>query len=675
MKLEDTINSVNIADHLSEEQLVEIGTQVVEGYNTDEKSRGEWNENIEQWTKMALQISEEKSYPWPKASNIKFPLLSTAAMQFAARAYPTLVPSDGKVVKCKVTGSDMDGEKTRRALRISKHMSYQLTCEMEEWEEDMDRLLVVLPIVGTVFKKTYFDPEKGRNTSCLVMPKNLVVNYWTKNLDDCERVTEIHEFSKRKVTEKMNRGLYRKVDLGDPSLQEKEVSKSDPHKMAIPQEDETTPYTILEQHTFLDLDKDGYPEPYVVIVDLATKEVLRIAPRFTSEDVDVKEDGKVVSINPQSYYTKYSFFPNPDGGFYDIGFGRLIGPINASVDTIINQLIDAGSLSNLQSGFLGKGLRLKLGETRFTPGEWKSVNATGDDLKKQIFPLPVREPSQVLFKLLELLAQSAKELASVAEIFVGKMPGQNTPATTTMASIEQGMKLFTAVYKRVYRSMGKEFQKLYKLNKMYMNPEEEVAVLDEPIQQSDYMGDEKDIVPAADPNASSQQERQAKAEKLLQLLSLGTINPQEVTIRLLEALEEPAIEKLLLQQPPPNPEAQKMQMEMQMKQTESQHDIQMAQAKMQLEAASKEQEMRQKERIMQMDLEYKRQEAVLKARVAELEAQQNMQASQMQHSMSLQQQQENHQMEMMKGADKHQMEMRKAAVQTKKGRSTKTKKE
>lgn len=675
MKLEDTINSVNIADHLSEDQLVEIGTQVVEGYNTDEKSRGEWNDNIEQWTKMALQISEEKSYPWPKASNIKFPLLSTAAMQFAARAYPTLVPSDGKVVKCKVTGSDMDGEKTRRALRISKHMSYQLTCEMEEWEEDMDRLLVVLPIVGTVFKKTYFDPEKGRNTSCLVMPKNLVVNYWTKNLDDCERVTEIHEFSKRKVTEKMNRGLYRKVDLGDPSLQEKEVSKSDPHKMAIPQEDETTPYTILEQHTFLDLDKDGYPEPYVVIVDLATKEVLRIAPRFTSEDVDVKEDGKVVSINPQSYYTKYSFFPNPDGGFYDIGFGRLIGPINASVDTIINQLIDAGSLSNLQSGFLGKGLRLKLGETRFTPGEWKSVNATGDDLKKQIFPLPVREPSQVLFKLLELLAQSAKELASVAEIFVGKMPGQNTPATTTMASIEQGMKLFTAVYKRVYRSMGKEFQKLYKLNKMYMNPEEEVAVLDEPIQQSDYMGDEKDIVPAADPNASSQQERQAKAEKLLQLLSLGTINPQEVTIRLLEALEEPAIEKLLLQQPPPNPEAQKMQMEMQMKQTESQHDIQMAQAKMQLEAASKEQEMRQKERIMQMDLEYKRQEAVLKARVAELEAQQNMQASQMQHSMSLQQQQENHQMEMMKGADKHQMEMRKAAVQTKKGRSTKTKKE
>mgnify|MGYP000965411158 CR=1 FL=1 len=675
MKLEDTINSVNIADHLSEDQLVEIGTQVVEGYNTDEKSRGEWNDNIEQWTKMALQISEEKSYPWPKASNIKFPLLSTAAMQFAARAYPTLVPSDGKVVKCKVTGSDMDGEKTRRALRISKHMSYQLTCEMEEWEEDMDRLLVVLPIVGTVFKKTYFDPEKGRNTSCLVMPKNLVVNYWTKNLDDCERVTEIHEFSKRKVTEKMNRGLYRKVDLGDPSLQEKEVSKSDPHKMAIPQEDETTPYTILEQHTFLDLDEDGYPEPYVVIVDLATKEVLRIAPRFTSEDVDVKEDGKVVSINPQSYYTKYSFFPNPDGGFYDIGFGRLIGPINASVDTIINQLIDAGSLSNLQSGFLGKGLRLKLGETRFTPGEWKSVNATGDDLKKQIFPLPVREPSQVLFKLLELLAQSAKELASVAEIFVGKMPGQNTPATTTMASIEQGMKLFTAVYKRVYRSMGKEFQKLYKLNKMYMNPEEEVAVLDEPIQQSDYMGDEKDIVPAADPNASSQQERQAKAEKLLQLLSLGTINPQEVTIRLLEALEEPAIEKLLLQQPPPNPEAQKMQMEMQMKQTESQHDIQMAQAKMQLEAASKEQEMRQKERIMQMDLEYKRQEAVLKARVAELEAQQNMQASQMQHSMSLQQQQENHQMEMMKGADKHQMEMRKAAVQTKKGRSTKTKKE
>ena len=146
-------------------------------------------------------------------------------------------------------------------------------------------------------------------------------------------------------------------------------------------------------------------------------------------------------------------------GFYDLGFGRLLGPLNNSANTIINQLVDAGSLSNLQSGFIGKGLRIKMGETKFVPGEWKAVNATGDDIKKQIFALPVREPSDVLFKLLDLLLKSGKELASVAEIFVGKMPGQNTPATTTMATIEQGMKVFTSVYKRVYRSLASEFKK------------------------------------------------------------------------------------------------------------------------------------------------------------------------------------------------------------------------
>ncbi len=646
MDIRAILNTVNLAEELDDDKLTKIGHDVIKGYETDESSRKDWKDNIEEWTKMALQIVDKKTYPWPNASNIKFPLLSTASMQFAARAYPTLVPSDGKVVKCRTNGSDPTGEKNAKAIRISKHMSYQVMVEMEEWEEEMDRLLVILPIVGTVFKKTYYDPEKQRNSSCLVMPKNLVVNYWTKNLDECERITEVHEFSKRKIKEKMNRGIYREVELGKPTS-DMVVSKSDPNSMTIPEDDETTPYVILEQHCFLDLDDDGYSEPYVVIVEKESQKVLRIAPRFDSEGVELDEKDIVVAIKPDNYYTKYSFFPNPDGGFYDLGFGRLLGPINASVDTLINQLIDAGSLSNLQSGFIGKGLRIKMGDSRFTPGEWKAVNATGDDIKKQIFPLPVREPSQVLFKLLELLAQSAKELASVAEIFVGKMPGQNTPATTTMASIEQGMKLFTAVYKRVYRSMTKEFQKIFVLNRKYLDPEVFVSVLDEPVQQSDYLGPADDIIPAADPNAASSQERLQKAQNLLQLLQLGTINPMEVTQRLLDAMEEPAIEKLIMQpQPQVDPKVQQMQMKAQLDQGKAQSDMQMAQAKLSLEAASKEQEMQMKREMHQMELGFKQQEAALKGRIAELEGRMALQMKNQEHQMSLAQQAQNHQMSM-----------------------------
>jgi chaperonin GroES len=649
MKIQDLINEVNIAEKLDDKQLAKIGSDVVEGYDTDEASCKEWRDHIEEWTKMALQISDKKTFPWTGASNVKFPLLSTAAMQFAARAYPTLVPSDGQVVKCKVIGSDLDGSKNKRATRISKHMSYQLMYEMEEWEEDMDKLLVTLPIVGTVFKKTYYDPELIRNKSCLVMPKNLVVNYWTRNLEDCERITEVHEFSRRKVQEKINKGIYLDVDLGDPQVAEHQSrNNSDPNSMLMPESDDTTPYIVLEQHRFLDLDDDGYAEPYVVLVEKASKKVLRIAPRFSSEDVQVDDSEKVVSISPKNYYTKYSFFPNPDGGFYDIGFGRLIGPINASVDTLINQLIDAGSLSNLQAGFIGKGLRVKMGDAKFTPGEWKAVNATGDDIKKQIFPLPVREPSEVLFKLLQLLSQSAQQLASVAEIFVGKMPGQNTPATTTMASIEQGMKLFTAVYKRVYRSLAKEFQKLYLLNREYMDPQIEMDILDEPMEQSDYQGSEKDVVPSADPTAASQQERLQKAQSMLQLLQLGTINPQEVTVRLLEAMEIPDIEKILMQpQPPaPDPKIEALKMKAGIDQQKANNDIELSRAKLQMQAASEEQKLAMKQQMQEADLQGKEREAILKARLAEMDSRVAM-------SQSVQ----NHQVEMAKGMDAHQMKM------------------
>lgn len=647
---------MNIAEDLNKEQLIKIGNQVSTGFDTDLDSRKPWEEDLKNWTDLALQVATSKTFPWPNAANIKYPLLATAAMQFAARAYPTLVPSNGQVVKCKIVGYDMDGQKSARAERISKHMSYQVLEQMPDWEEDMDKLLITLPIAGTCFKKTYWDASKQVNCSKLVLPKVLVVNYWARSMDDAERVTEIIHLSKRKIQERVNQGLYLDVELGDPTTTSlADTTSVNQAFQRSGDDDETTPYTVLEQHTYLDLDDDGYAEPYIVTIEQDSKKVLRIVPRFNEEGVVVNEKSKVVSIEAIQYYTKYGFIPNPDGGFYDIGFGRLLGPLNNSANTIINQLVDAGSLSNLQAGFIGKGLRIKMGESRFQPGEWKAVNAVGDDLKKQIFPLPVREPSQVLFNLLDLLLKSGKELASVAEIFVGKMPGQNTPATTTMATIEQGMKVFTAVYKRVYRSLTSEFRKIYRLNKEYMNPEEYISVLDQPVQQSDYMGPEDDVIPGADPTAVSSQEKQQKVQALMQILQLGTLDPMAVTQLYLEAHEIAAPEKYMKQPspPPPDPKMEAIKAKSQVDQQKAQIDMKKAEHKMQIDQATAEQKLHMEAANLQQEMKAKQMKAVLDAQLAQAEAGQKMQlqaqqahvdvtTKAMSHQQQMQQKQEAH---------------------------------
>lgn len=664
MDIYDILEKNNIAEDLDDDILAKIGDYVYRGYEEDKRSREDWEEDVTKWTELALQVSKKRTYPWPDASNVKYPLLSVAAMQFAARAYPSLVPSDGRLVKCKAVGLDPDGQKQERATRISKHMSYQLLEEMEEWEEDMDRLLVILPIIGICYKKTFFDPGKQRNVSKLILPTDLIVNYWSTSLDSAERKTEVLWKNKREVVELQRNGYYLDVDLGDPvagkTKQESNVSGTGPPSDS---NDPSIPYQILEQHGYYDLDEDGYPEPYIFTCDYDTKKVLRIAPRFTSEGIIINDKNKIARIQPLEFYTKFGAIPNPDGSGYDIGFGRLLGSINASVDTIINQLIDAGSLSNLQSGFVGKNLRLKTGDYRFTPGEWKTVNATVDDLKKGIFPLPVREPSNVLFQLLGLMIQSGKELASVAEIFVGKMPGQNTPAYTTKETVEQGMKLFTAIYKRIFRSMKKEFRKIYNLNSIYLDPEQYTSVMETPPDLNDYKnGSSDDVIPAADPMATSKHEKETQTQQLLQLLPLGTINPMAVTQMALEAMEIPNPEKLINNQPPPNPEAQKMQMEAKMEQEKHQMEMQ----KRQLDMQVKIQDAQLKEQLGRMELQMQAMAKILE-----------LQASQQQHKMEMEQLNDKRKMTIVDGVvkrDQNEQEFRQKMEQKKVIDRTKDKK-
>ena len=641
--LDSLLSTVNIAEKLDKETLEAMGTEVYEGYLLDCQSKSNWDSMVDEWVKLAAQVKEPRSWPWQNAANVKFPLLSTAAMQFAARAYPSLVPADGKVVNMRVIGVDPQGQKALKAEKLAKHMNYQLLVDMKDWEEEMDRLLIQLPIVGCLFKKTYFDSITKKNVSRLLGPKDLVVNYWAPSLEAAHRKTEIIPMTKNQVQSYKNAELFLDIDLPDPRNAPIVPDKTDVHQGAMPaRPDATTPYVLLEQHTYWDLDDDGYAEPYIITIEEQSKKVLRVVARWDSDGIITNADGEIICMEPVEYYTKYGFIPNPDGGFYDIGFGHLMGPLNEAANSIINQMIDAGTLSNLQSGFIGKGLRLKPGETRLSPGEWRQVNATGDDIKKQIFPLPAKEPSSVLFELLGLIIQSSKELASVAEIFVGKMPGQNTPATTTMATIEQGMKVFTAIYKRVYRSQSKEFKHLFRLNGLHQeNIDRAQHILDEPISPEDYDNKSYDVCPTADPTAVSSTQKLLKAQGLMEVMPLGTVNVMEVTKRILEAQEQPNIEALMQQQQlPPDPKVQATQMKAQADQQSNAQKMQMEKEKHQLDMAMKQFEMQMKQQELLMDQKFMAMEAQMEMKLKEMEMGQDARHSQIKHNMQLTQMEE-----------------------------------
>jgi chaperonin GroES len=653
------IESVNFAEKLDKDQLEDIGQEAKEGFEADQASRAEWEKAAEKWVELAKLTVAPKSFPWPNASNVKYPLLSTAAMQFAARAYPSLVPANGRIVASRVVGKDPDGAKSQIAEAVSMYMSYQLMEEMDGWEEEMDRLLIMLPIVGTMFKKTYWDSLCKKFCSKVILPQNIVVDYWAKSIDTAERISEILELNERQVKERQQSGLWLDIDFGSPEMAHIDIRDNNaPTKV-----DSTTPFVFVEQHTFLDLDDDGYKEPWIVTFHKATGKVVRIVARFDEstthfKDAEDGEEPEISYITPIQYYTKFGFVPNPDGSFYDIGFGILLGPINESVNTLINQLIDAGTLNNLQGGFIGKGLRLRMGEHRFTPGEWKAVNSTGDDLKKQIVPLPSNEPSKVLFELLQALIQSGKELASVAEIFTGKMPGQNTPATTTMATVEQGMKVFTAIYKRIYRSLSEEFKKLYRLDSIYLNPNTYVEVLDMNIGPDAFNLDDNRIVPGGDPQATTQGEKLQKASGLVEMLGMGLpLDPVKVTIRMLEAMEQPNWQELLPQEilqtgqmppPPPDPKMMEMQMKMQAEQQKIAMQGQAQQEKLKMEMISEQAKMAMESEKHAMEMQHKAelnmQEQALaehKQKIFTAEAQakaiQGLQQSEVQHQQALRQ--------------------------------------
>lgn len=657
-ELEKQIATQNMCNSIDDSELVKIGIQLRDWFDEDEASRLPWLKRSNEWLKLATQVTEKKSYPWPNSSNVKYPLLTTAAMQFAARAYPALVPGP-RLVQGLVIGRDEQGMKQQIAERIGAHMSYQLLYDMDDWEEDMDRLCMILPITGCIFKKTWFDPIKNKNVSDLILPQDLVIDYFAKTVESASRKSHVIFRNKNEIQERINKKIYREIDidkeLGQPvnDIQENHVKDKIDGKLE-PKLSPASPYKLIECHCWWELDADGYEEPYIITFDYTSKKVLRIVPRFAIEDVEI-EDDKIISIKPTEYFTKFGFIPNPDGSIYDLGFGLLLGALNETVNTLTNQLLDSGTLNNLQSGFLGRGIRIRSGNSRFLPGEWKPVDFAGDDIRKHLLPLPTKEPSDVLFKLLETLVTSGKELASVAEIMVGKMPGQNTPATTTMATIEQGLKVFTAIYKRIYRALGKEYAKLYALNKIHLPDQKIYFTINEPqgpnsqeVQKTDYSS-EISVKPNADPNIVSSAQKLMKVQAMGPLLQLGTLNPVEYSKRFLEAIDEENISTILVTQPPPSPEAQKQQHDQQMAQAKLQGDMETKKAEMMM----KQQDQETKTQLMQMKSAMDQRDAEMQLRIKMVE----MQLKEREHQLDMLHTHQQHQVDMKVQSDQHQMDM------------------
>jgi chaperonin GroES len=544
--------SPNLCELFEADDLKRIGAECFDGFTRDESSREVWMKRNENGMDLALQIQKDKSFPWPGCSNVAFPLVTIAAMQFHARAYPAIV-NGTDIVKCAVFGDDEDGQMTARAERVSTHMSWQLLYQDKTWEDQEDKAILNLSIVGTNFKKSYYSASLGHNVSELVLAKDLVLDYWSKSVEDSPRKTHKIPMSRNEVHEKIMRGTFCDVSeeawySGNPSPRAniQQINQDNRQGVRPPSPDQTTSFMFLEQHCNLDLDGDGYAEPYIITLESTSRCVCRIVTRFDQES-DIERvlagpnKGKIIRITAMEYFTKKTFIPSPDGGIYDIGFGVFLGPLNEAVNSLVNMLLDAGTMQTTGGGFLGRGAKIRGGVYTIAPFEWKRVDSTGDDLRKSIFPLPVNAPSDVLFQLLSLLINYTSRISGTTDVMVGENPGQNTPASSMQTMVEMGQKIYTAIFKRLWRSSKEEFAKLYKLNGMFMS--------EKPVPggatRADYMESSDSISPVADPNVTSDSMRLQLATALKQAaMTTPGYNKDAVEIRYLKALRVEGIKEV-----------------------------------------------------------------------------------------------------------------------------------
>lgn len=587
----------DLSGFLTREALHDLGARVVEDYETDKNDRKDWDEKARNALTAAKQIikGEAKEFPWKGAANINYPILTEAALQFNARMYPAVVKGD-EAVLCKVVGQDNGkpkmgphpqtgqmmpmplmgpdgqpaltpdgqpqfdwevppGAKAKRARRVSEYLNNKIFYEIENWESDTDTLLIQLPIVGCAFRKVWYDPDLGCR-SALVSALNLYAPMGARDVKTTPRLTEaMPDVYPYEITQKIRGGFYR--DPGDSLV-------FDPMQDAKGR-------LVLEQHRMIDMDEDGLAEPYIVTVDHESREVLRVERNFSTNDIRRNGEGAVVEVKRGAFYVKYGFIPDPDGGFYDLGLGHLLAQLGGVIDTAMNQLMDAGTAQTAGGGFIGSGVRLQTrgnrGVIRMAPGEYKTVDVTGDQLRNNIVERTLPNVSPVTFQVLDLVLGAAKSIAGAKDVITGEA-SNNGQVGTTLALIEQGLQVFNATAKRTFRSLKEEFQLTHDNIAKYGGERaarDYADVLDDP--EADFEADfaeNKDIRPVSDPAAITRMQKMARAQ-----FTMGTIgllqavggDSREALRRVYEAVDMEDIEKLL---PPPVPQqADPMQAEMQ----------------------------------------------------------------------------------------------------------------
>jgi hypothetical protein len=619
-ELEKLSKSTNAIDAFKPDEVTKLGQEAIEEYRIDRESRSEWEQNARQAMKAILQDKSDKNYPWPKASNVRVPLLTTAALQFAARAYPAIVQSP-KMVRMEIIGRDTDEKKQKRADRVETHMSYQLMKEIKGWEADTDTLLHQLPAIGCAFRKTFYSNELKRPDARLVPAIDLVVNQSAVSLDTVPRISHRFDLYPHEVQSRIRGGTFADIDLkaSDGFSQDEGMRPRNED-----QTDSLAAHSFVEQHRYHDLDGDGYAEPWIITIHESSEKVVRIAPNYDLKNATLNKRSELVDLPRYNYFTKYGFIPDPAGGFYDVGFGLLLRTLSDAIDTSLNQMLDAGHLQNAGGGFIGSGLNLKKSELRFSPGVYHTVNAPGNVVRDAVVQLQHAGPSETLMNLLVMLIDFGKQITAVQDILTGESQ-RAQPATTTLAQIEQGLKVFSAIYKRIYRALGDEYKILYDINGRYPNQEKYLKILDwqppampqagsmpampgapqgnealaanpggneglppgmapnpeamppegaqmapqgpmqppqamPPIMVQDYSYDDCDIYPVADPHMVTDMQRLAKAQVLMELAGHPTIGPtlnqQEIGKRVLQASNIENIAEIVPPKAGPTPQEQ-----------------------------------------------------------------------------------------------------------------------
>jgi hypothetical protein len=549
MTPEETVDFFsNVAEELDDTLLSRLASQLIVDYRKDKESRGDWEKGYTSGLDLLGFKYKEDGAPFKGASSVTHPLLAESVTQFQAQAYKELLPSEGPV-KSKVVG-ERNQEREEQSQRVSEFMNYMITEKMEEYTPEFDQMLFYLPLAGSTFKKVYYDETMQRAVSKFIPAEDLIVPYYATDLKDAERITHVIKMSENDILKKQKIGFYRDVDIL-PSQMESDVQGKYDEIEGVQNTDSDYQCNILEMHVDLDpedltgeSDEKNVKIPYIVTIDEGSQKILSIYRNFLPNDELFKR---------KEYFVHYKFLPGL--GFYGFGLIHMIGGLSKTATAALRQLLDAGTLSNLPAGFKSRGIRIRDDDQPFQPGEFRDVDAPGGNIKDQFQILPFKEPSGTLFQLLGFVVQAGQRFAAIADMQVGE-DSQNRAVGTTLALLERGSRVMSAIHKRLYYAMRQEFRLLHQVFAEYLPPVYPYAIYggDRMVKLSDF-SEEIDVIPVADPNTFSLAQRVTLASQQLQI---AQSNPQmhdmrEAYRRVYEALGTKHIDSLLKPVPQPQP--------------------------------------------------------------------------------------------------------------------------